>query len=169
MTFTTFQKTIGLGFSIAVLGVLAVATQTVTPNISNAAPKPTTIEKNMDQMMGKSRMGKSMTIASGNFMASEHPTAGKAMIIEENGQKYLELSADFKSDNGPDLHVLLHRDQKPMQYHANNYLILGKLQNVQGKQRYLIPKTTNVSDFQSAVIWCKQFSATFGFAPLTMN
>ncbi|QDL09867.1 hypothetical protein DP113_19960 [Brasilonema octagenarum UFV-E1] len=35
-----------------------------------------------------------------------------------------------------------------------------------GEQRYPIPAAINVSNFKSAVIWCRMANATFGYAPL---
>jgi hypothetical protein len=103
-------------------------------------------------------------LASGNFVAAEHPTAGTARIVTENGQRYLEFSADFLTDSGPDLFVLLHRSPTPETYAPEDYVNLGELQQVSGIQRYAIPAELDIADFNSAVIWCRQFNATFGFA-----
>lgn len=102
----------------------------------------------------------------GQFVAAEHPTTGEAKIVTENGQRYLEFDSAFRSDDGPDLLVLLHRDRTPSDYNESNYVSLGRLQSTNGKQRYAIPTGVSVNDFQSAVIWCRAFNATFGFAPL---
>ncbi|NJN29942.1 MAG: DM13 domain-containing protein [Synechococcales cyanobacterium RM1_1_8] len=102
----------------------------------------------------------------GQFVAAEHPTEGMAKIVMENGQRYLEFDSAFRSDDGPDLFVLLHRDRSPSDYNEENYISLGRLQSTNGTQRYAIPAGVSLQDFQSAVIWCRAFNATFGFAPL---
>lgn len=102
----------------------------------------------------------------GQFVGADHPTQGGAKIVTENGQRYLEFDNAFRSDRGPDLFVLLHRDRNPNNYDKANFVRLGRLQNTSGKQRYAIPANVNVNDFKSAVIWCRAFNVTFGFAPL---
>lgn len=110
---------------------------------------------------------------SGTFISGEAPTEGMAQIVVENGERYLELAQTFKtSDQGPDLHVILHRSDdvlgstQPPTYplQEQDYVILGALQKTSGAQRYSIPANVNLEDFKSAVIWCRQFNATFGAA-----
>ncbi|MBE9129065.1 MULTISPECIES: DM13 domain-containing protein [unclassified Coleofasciculus] len=103
---------------------------------------------------------------SGDFVAGEHPTQGMVRVVTENGQRYLDFDEAFKTDEGPDLFVLLHREQTPKSYQADNYVNLGELQQVSGTQRYAIPAEVNLADFGSVVIWCRQFNATFGYAAL---
>ena len=103
---------------------------------------------------------------SGQFVTAEHETQGNAKIVTENGQRYLEFDSAFRSDNGPDLFVLLHREGRPTNYKNGDFVRLGRLQNTSGKQRYAIPADVSLNEFKSAVIWCRAFNATFGFAPL---
>ena len=44
---------------------------------------------------------------------------------------------------------------------------LGGLRATDGAFNYEIPADVDVSQFESAVVWCKQFSVLFGTAPLT--
>ncbi|MBD2080198.1 DM13 domain-containing protein [Leptolyngbya sp. FACHB-17] len=110
---------------------------------------------------------------SGTFIAGEAPTQGRAQIVIENGERYLELDQSFKtSDRGPDLFVILHRSDdvlgstKPPAYplQKQDYAVLGPLQKTSGAQRYPIPQNVNLEDYKSAAIWCRQFNATFGVA-----
>ena len=105
---------------------------------------------------------------SGTFQAAEHPTKGMVRLVTENGKRYLELDEAFKTDNGPDLFVILHRSEKPPTYgiKEKDYVSISRLQKVSGTQRYAIPAGVNLADFGSVAIWCRQFNATFGFAPL---
>jgi Electron transfer DM13 len=105
-------------------------------------------------------------LMSGTFVAAEHPTAGGASVVMKGGKQYLMLDQQFKSDSGPDLHVLLHREATPKSYAAADYVNLGKLKQLAGSQMYEIPAGMDVAEYQSAVIWCQQFNATFGFAML---
>lgn len=114
-------------------------------------------------------------LKSGTFVAGEYDTVGKARIYRENGKKYLELAENFKTSNlGPDLFVILHRSNNvlastsPPAYSlkAADYVIVSRLQKYSGRQRYLIPENINLENYQSAVIWCRLFNATFGTAEL---
>jgi Electron transfer DM13 len=105
-------------------------------------------------------------LASGDFVKSEHPTSGTAQIVMENGKKYLKFDSSFKSEAGPDVFVLLHRQGTPKRYGKTDYVSLGRIKKVTGQQMYLIPNRVDITKFKSVVIWCRQFNATFGFAPL---
>ncbi len=39
-----------------------------------------------------------------------HKTTGQVKIVSENGQRYLEFDRTFATENGPDLKVVLHRN-----------------------------------------------------------
>lgn len=106
------------------------------------------------------------TDVSGNFVGAAHPTQGKVSIVTENGQRYLEFNETFKTDSGPDLFVLLHRQETPESYNNSDYVNLGDLEKVSGTQKYAIPDEVNLADWKSVVIWCRQFNVTFGYAPL---
>lgn len=114
--------------------------------------------------------GQSVAISAGTFVAAEHPTAGSAQIVEENGHRYLEFDAAFSTDQGPDLHVLLDKTVTPPQSYmdteAGRYVNLGGLKAVNGTQRYPIPDEIQVGNYQSVAVWCRMANATFGYAPL---
>jgi hypothetical protein len=129
----------------------------------------------MPQQMAQSSQQPTV-IKSGNFQSGEHPTQGKAQIITQNGQSFLELNQGFKtSTSGPDLVVVLHRSNNvlntttppayPLQ--EGDYIVLAPLQKFNGAQRYAIPTHVNLANFQSAAIWCRAFNATFGAATLS--
>ena len=88
-----------------------------------------------------------------------HDAQGKAFVIQsENPILRLE---GFHSTNGPDLHVYLATDN-----HATEFIDLGKLKANNGDQNYSIPQGTDLSKYDTVLIWCKQFSALFGSAEL---
>jgi hypothetical protein len=94
-------------------------------------------------------------------------TSGTYTIVtEDDGTQYLELNADFRTDRGPDLFLLLHHQANPQNYNSTNYLNLGKLEKFQGTQRYEIPADVDLTTYESVVVWCQQFNVTFGFAGL---
>jgi hypothetical protein len=114
------------------------------------------------------------SVKSGTFQSAEHPTSGTVTIIEENGEYFIELSEDFKTDDGPDLQVILHRSEDVIgstkapthSIAEGDYVIIAPLESKQGTQRYAIPKNVSLDDYASVAIWCQQFNATFGAAAL---
>ncbi|MGB3294063.1 MAG: DM13 domain-containing protein [Phormidesmis sp.] len=100
------------------------------------------------------------------FVSVGHSASGSAQIVTVDGQQYLEFDSAFRTDSGPDLLVLLHSDAVPDSYSPEDYVSLGQLQRVAGTQRYAIPADVDISSFQSAVIWCRAFDVTFGYATL---
>ena len=108
------------------------------------------------------------SIANGNFVDVEHPTQGTVSIVQDGNKRYLELSSDFQSDRGPDLKVILHRAEVvDLNIEEGSYISLGELQEFSGNQRYEIPENLDLSEYNSVAIWCEQFNATFGYAPLS--
>lgn len=104
---------------------------------------------------------------SGSFVGVDHPTQGRVNIIEEDGIKYLEISSDFQTDEGPALEVILHNSPVvSTKVQEGEYVNLGKLKAVSGSQRYQIPQDLNLDEYQSVAIWCQEFNVTFGYATL---
>jgi Electron transfer DM13 len=133
------------------------------PVLSNANLRPAKAELPVSVA---SKIAADTVLASGDFEKSEHPTSGKAQIAIQNGKKYLKFDSSFKSDTGPDLFVILHRQNAPKSYTKADYVNLGRLKKVSGQQMYSIPSGVDVTKFKSVAIWCRKFNATFGFAPL---
>lgn len=114
----------------------------------------------------KVAQGAMMKKSMGAFVSVEHTTTGNVRVVTEGTQRYLVLDQGFTTSAGPDLFVILHQSANPKSYAKNSYISLGKLQTIKGQQRYAIPQNLNLKSFKSAVIWCRQFSATFAYAPL---
>jgi len=101
------------------------------------------------------------------FTTVSHTTQGAMRVINANGKRYLEFDKTFKTEGGPDVLVLLHRDRTPKEYQQQKFVSLGHIQKFNGTQHYAIPDNVNLSDFRSVVIRCRLFSVTFGYAPLS--
>ncbi|MGB9169454.1 MAG: DM13 domain-containing protein [Nitrososphaeraceae archaeon] len=84
---------------------------------------------------------------------------GKILILVD-GSKILRLE-NFKSTNGPDLHVYLSTDKM-----ASNFMDLGRLKGNIGNQNYQVPVDIDLSKYNNVLIWCKAFSVLFGNAQL---
>lgn len=110
-----------------------------------------------------------VTAASGSFRSLAHPTSGTAKIVTlPDGSSYVRVEG-FRTDNGPDLFLYLSpndgtaRDDDTI---AQGALNLGKLKGNIGDQNYAIPAGTDLSKYNSVLIWCKRFTTGFGVAPL---
>ncbi len=107
----------------------------------------------------------------GSFVDADtvHKGKGIATIYTSTaGQHTLRLS-EFEVTNGPDLEVWLvvHPDIKSSEDVENSeWVSLGQLKGNIGDQNYFISAGTDISQFQSAVIWCEQFGVLFASAKL---
>ena len=115
---------------------------------------------------------KMVALMSGTFVAAEAPTTGKAEIIKDGDQMYLQIDSAFTTtDQAPDLQILLDTVSEPPTAYEDGettrYLNLGGIQSVTGEQRYPIPEFVDSSQFKSVVIWCRMANATMGYASLS--
>lgn len=93
-----------------------------------------------------------------------HNAAGIAKVIYLEGESDVLRLEDFSVTNGPDLYVYLATDSQ-----ASDFVDLGRLKANNGNQNYEIPEGTDLSKYNTVVIWCKQFSVYFGGAELTSS
>ncbi|MBD2387500.1 DM13 domain-containing protein [Cylindrospermum sp. FACHB-282] len=105
---------------------------------------------------------------SGNFKAGEHSTQGTVSVVTKQGKRYLEFDQRFKTNEGPDVFVILYRSDMPPIYgiKKKDYMSIARLQKTSGSQRYALPDNVKLADFRSVAVWCRKFNATFGYAPL---
>jgi hypothetical protein len=105
------------------------------------------------------------TEASGTFSSDAHPTSGTALVLAGSGtaQRFLRFQ-DFKTDNGPDLNVYLVNSGAGG---VDDRVDLGDLKGNIGNQNYELPAGTDVTKYDTVVIWCVRFSVAFGRAALT--
>lgn len=107
-------------------------------------------------------------LSRGQFKGYAHETEGKAAIFEVEGKRVLRLT-DFKTSNGPDVHVYLvaARDAMDNDTVKNaGYIDLGPMKGNIGDQNYDVPSDTDLAKYAAVTIWCARFSVNFGTAPL---
>jgi Electron transfer DM13 len=129
------------------------------------AEQNTIINETMTTTMDSNRnteQNKNLLI--GNFMGVNdgiHNAEGKAKILTlTDGSQIIRLE-DFKSTNGPDVHLYLSDDKQ-----ASNFIDLGRLKANIGNQNYPIPANTDFNKYKYVLIWCQPFSVLFGSAQL---
>jgi hypothetical protein len=114
---------------------------------------------------------KAKTLETGTFHGKVHSTSGRATIYqEEDGKQVLRLT-NFKTSNGPDVHVILVAakdadDDANFLKSSTERVELGKLKGNEGDQNYQVPSGTDLTKFQTVSIYCERFNANFGAAPL---
>jgi hypothetical protein len=100
----------------------------------------------------------------GNFIGVNdgiHNAEGLAkVIVLDEGNSILRLE-NFRATNGPDLYVYLSTDKS-----ASDFVSLGRLKGNIGNQNYEIPEGTELSKYDTVLIWCRAFSVLFGSAEL---
>ena len=114
---------------------------------------------------------KTKTLETGTFHGKVHSTSGRATIYQEQNGKLVLRLTNFKTSNGPDVHVILIAakdadDDANFLKNNTERVELGKLKGNEGDQNYNIPSGTDLSKFQTVSIYCERFDANFGAAPL---
>jgi len=126
----------------------------------------TSINETMEQLQisGTNNDTNSRVLWTGTFVGvgdGVHDAQGLAKIIPlENGGNILRLE-DLVVTNGPDLYVYLSTDEG-----ASDFVDLGRLKANIGNQNYPISDGTDLTKYNTVLIWCKAFSVLFGSADL---
>jgi hypothetical protein len=111
------------------------------------------------------------TLETGTFHGKVHQTSGRATVYQKADGKLVLRLTNFKTSNGPDVHVILVA-AKDADDDANFLksdvarVELGRLKGNEGDQNYGIPVGTDLAKFKTVSIYCERFNANFGAAPL---
>ena len=111
------------------------------------------------------------SLETGTFHGKVHSTSGRATVYKEADGKLILRLTNFKTSNGPDVHVILiaakdAADDANFLKSNTPRVELGKLKGNEGDQNYVIPAGTDLAKFQTVSIYCEHFNANFGAAPL---
>lgn len=111
------------------------------------------------------------TLETGTFHGKVHQTSGRATIYQDADGKLILRLTNFKTSNGPDVHVILVAlkdadDDANFLKSDTKRVELGKLKGNEGDQNYSIPGGTDLDKFQTVSIYCERFNANFGAAPM---
>ena len=134
------------------------------PNETAEGNVTSTVSNNISE----STMNKSSTTDAkpmiGTFVGAGdgiHNAEGVAKVITlQDGNRVLRLE-NLKATNGPDLYVYLSTDKG-----TSDIVNLGRLKGNIGNQNYNIPPGTDLTKYNTVLIWCKSFSVLFGSATL---
>lgn len=135
-----------------------------------AAEQDTIINETMTSTMDSSKnteQNENKNILVGDFMGVNdgiHNAEGKAKILTlSDGSQIIRLE-DFRSTNGPDVHLYLSTNKQ-----ASDFIDLGRLKANIGNQNYQIPVNTDYNKYKYVLIWCQPFSVLFGSAQLSSS
>jgi hypothetical protein len=111
-----------------------------------------------------------VVLVTGSFIQIDavHGAEGTATIYELPDGNHVLRFEDFRSTNGPELHVILSQDVPEDTFGSigEDYVDLGLLKGNVGNQNYDIPSEVELSKFQSIVIYCVPFQVVFSSAAL---
>ena len=116
----------------------------------------------MDKKMEGEMQGKMAGEMNNMLMGSDgHHASGTVSVGMQMNKHVLTLS-DIQVDNVPDGYVYLTKGADRM-----HGVELGMLKQFTGTVAYVLPDGVNPDDYDSVVIWCKQFNVEIGRAFLS--
>jgi hypothetical protein len=116
--------------------------------------------------------GARKVLASGSFHSVAHDSSGDASVYQLADGKRILRFTNFKTSNGPDVHVYLVAANDASDSDTvkkAGFLELGSLKGNIGDQNYELPADLDLAKYRAVTIWCKRFSVNFGTAPLSTS
>ena len=89
-----------------------------------------------------------------------HPASGEVRIVESDGQTIVRFE-NFKTINGPNVHVYLAKDLD-----AKEFTDLGRLRGTEGNINYIVPNDVDISEYTYVMHWCVPFGVLFNYAEI---
>jgi len=139
--------------------------------MATASKVNNSIDESMDQVQQQTQNNAATTttnvLRTGSFVGvgdGIHNAEGTAKVIPlQDGSNILRLE-DLRVTNGPDLYVYLATDKS-----ASDFVNVGKLKANNGNQNYDIPTETDLTKYDTILIWCRPFSVLFGSEELEVT
>jgi hypothetical protein len=95
-----------------------------------------------------------------------HDVTGKVSLIRSTGGKMILRFDDFRTVNGPELHIYLAKKRDGAQF-----VDLGPIQATKGNANYdlgeLGAKDVNFDEYPFVLVWSQKFSTLFSSAEMT--
>ena len=100
-------------------------------------------------------------LPTGTFVGADarHQGAGSFEIVEQDGERLLQLGEDFSVSRGPDLFVWFVKGDS-----TEEFVNVGRLQSANGAQTYTLPADLDLDDYDRVIIWCRTFRVLFATA-----
>jgi len=87
-----------------------------------------------------------------------HPAEGTVSYYEGDGKRFLRFD-NFKTINGPNLHLYLAKDKD-----GKEFIDLGPIKGTEGSINYDIPDDIILSEYPFVLHWCVPFGVLFNYA-----
>ena len=165
----SYQRFISMNENEKMQAAKQMSSQEVDEIMSSAARVNNNINEPMNETLQSQQRTLNTTTTSkvvrtGSFIGvgdGIHNAEGTAKVIPlEDGTNILRLE-NLRVTNGPGLYVYLSPDKD-----ASDIVNVGKLKANNGNQNYDIPEGTDLSKYNTVLIWCRPFSVLFGSAEL---
>lgn len=100
-----------------------------------------------------------------------HETSGRASVYRQQDGSFLLRLTDFKTSNGPDVHVVLTTADDPALQSKTpggelHSVEIAALKGNEGDQSYTVPRNTDLDHYNTVAIYCERFHAVFGAGTL---
>lgn len=147
---------------------MAMSTRKMVEDTAIAQMGEDTVVPAAEQAMPPDMPAEPTALAMGAFIDIDpiHGAEGSATIYQlPDGARVLRFE-DFRSKNGPDLHVYL-STEAPTSTFAGlgaDEIHLGALKGNVGNQNYEVPADVDLSQYRSVVIYCVPFRVVFSTA-----
>jgi hypothetical protein len=123
-------------------------------------------QQQQQQQQTQNTITTASTLRTGSFVGvgdGIHNAEGEAKVIPfQNENSNILRLENLRVTNGPDLYVYLATDKT-----ASDFVNVGKLKANNGNQNYDIPAGTDLTNYDTVLIWCRPFSVLFGSAELS--
>ena len=165
----SYQRFISMNENEKMQAAKQMSSKEIDEIMSSAARVNNSINEPMNQTLQPQQRTLNTTTTSsvlrtGSFIGvgdGIHNAEGTAKVIPlEDGTNILRLE-NLRVTNGPDLYVYLSPDKN-----ASDIVNVGKLKANNGNQNYDITEGTDLSKYDTVLIWCRPFSVLFGSAEL---
>src|SRR6266446_4068501 len=160
---------VGLGALIVLWALFRPEKLFVNQKVNESLPTTATPAASMPT--GTSTIAPAALLA-GPFHSGAHETTGTASIYQLDGGKRVLRLTNFKTSNGPDVHVYLVAANDATDNDTvkkSGFLDLGSIKGNEGDQNYDLPANADLSKDRAVTIWCARFNVNFGTAPLEQS
>jgi Electron transfer DM13 len=165
-----YQRFVSMNEEEKMQAAKQMSTQERDQIMATASKVNNSIDESMDQVQQQTQNNAATTttnvLRTGSFVGvgdGIHNAEGMAKVIPlQDGSNILRLE-DLRVTNGPDLYVYLATDKS-----ASDFVNVGKLKANNGNQNYDISTETDLTKYDTVLIWCRPFSVLFGSAELVL-
>lgn len=133
----------------------AVPISTTDTNVVGTAPADTNTGSNTTTQPSNNTVS-----LSGTFVNGVHDVSGTVRVIDTGTEKILRFE-NFKTLNGPDLHIYLSADNT-----NRDFIEISKIKATEGNINYTIPSNVDLAKYNHVLVWCETFRVLFGSAAL---